>query len=257
MTDITPSDRGRASDELYVGYLRVPRRQKVFLRWAVPTTLWIACGLSFVWARSQHSPGEGTWDTLKPMTLRGVIVARPYPILFTRGVDGEMGAVLLVEMGKRGLGERAVAFDSKTVEVTGWPLERDGRRMLEIEPVESAVVAVAGEVVDAPRVERLGRVALRGEIVDSKCYLGAMKPGEGKTHKECATLCIRGGIPPMLVTGDAGGGRVYYLLRDAAGGPIDPALHALIADPVEVRGELASWGGLRVLSVRAEDVRRL
>ena len=52
----------------------------------------------------------------------------------------------------------------------------------------------------------LGVATLRGEIVDSKCYLGAMKPGDQKTHKACATLCIRGGIPPVLVERLPGGG---------------------------------------------------
>ena len=38
-------------------------------------------------------------------------------------------------------------------------------------------------------------VTLKGEIIDPKCYLGAMKPGGGKTHKACAMRCIAGGIP--------------------------------------------------------------
>lgn len=43
-------------------------------------------------------------------------------------------------------------------------------------------------------------VTLDGELVDSKCYLGTMKPGDGKTHKSCAILCLRGGIPPLFVS---------------------------------------------------------
>ena len=44
-----------------------------------------------------------------------------------------------------------------------------------------------------------GPVTVSGEIVDSKCFLGVMVPGAGKTHKECASLCLRGGIPPAPV----------------------------------------------------------
>src|SRR5690349_19376703 len=62
-------------------------------------------------------------------------------------------------------------------------------------------------------------VSLRGEIVDSKCFLGAMRPGNGKTHKACAMLCIAGGVPPMFVTRDSAGREEYYLLAGPDGGP--------------------------------------
>jgi hypothetical protein len=29
-------------------------------------------------------------------------------------------------------------------------------------------------------------MTLTGEIVDSKCYLGVMNPGQGKVHRDCA-----------------------------------------------------------------------
>ncbi len=61
-------------------------------------------------------------------------------------------------------------------------------------------------------------VTLKGEIIDPKCYLGAMKPGGGKTHKACAMLCISGGVPPMLVTRDANKQETFYLLTTDQGG---------------------------------------
>jgi hypothetical protein len=248
-----------APDELYVGYLPVPPRQKSFLRWAVPAVLWLMCAASFLWARSQHSPGNGVWDQGQPVRVHGTIVARPYPMLLARNPDGKPEFILLVEVGKRGGGQRAAAFDGKRVTVSGWPLNRDGRRMIELEPEDSALTTDAdlGSPDPLPTPLPGGRITLRGEIVDSKCFLGAMKPGEGKTHKECATLCIRGGIPPMFVARDALGHNFYYLLRTPEGGPIDPAIHPLIADPVEVTGELSTWGELRILTVTPADVRRL
>lgn len=256
MPDKSPTT-GR--DEIYVGYLPVPPMQRKFLRWAVPLALWILCAASFLWARSQHSPGPAVWYDGQPVKLRGVIVANPYPILFTEDSDGQSQAILLVEAGKRGSHERFQTLNGRAVTVSGWPLHRDGRRMLELEPSDAAVVAEVGSASSslAPAQKSVGPVTLRGEIVDSKCFLGAMKPGEGKTHKECATLCIRGGIPPMFVTRDAGGAATCYLLLDSTGGPIDPAILPFIADPVEVRGERSEWGRLNILRVRPEDVRRL
>jgi hypothetical protein len=179
--------------------------------------------------------------------------------LFTQDSGGESQAILLVEAGKHGSIQRTAALDSRAATVSGWPLHRDGRRMLELEPIDTAIVADADSPspVLPPAMKSIGPVTLRGEIVDSKCFLGAMKPGEGKTHKECATLCIRGGIPPMFVTRDATGAATYYLLQDPAGGPIDAAIFPFIADPVEVRGEHAEWGHLNILRLRPGDVRRL
>ncbi len=245
--------------EQYVAYRPVQPKQRKFLRWCVPLCLWILCGVSFIWARAQTSPGTAVWDQAKPVTLRGVMVAKPYPILFTYDDAGVQRAVMLVEVGKHGTAGRAEPLDGRAVVVSGWPLHRDGRRILELEPLDSALVA-DGEVITpaaVPPLTRVGTVTLRGEIVDSKCYLGAMKPGEGKTHKECAILCVKGGIPPMFVTRDAAGVATCYLVQDATGGPLDPALYPFIADPIELTGELMMWEGLHVLRVNAAGVKRL
>ncbi len=96
---------------------------------------------------------------------------------------------------------------------------------------------------------------LRGEILDSKCFLGAMRPGEGKTHKECAALCIAGGISPMLITRDERGTATYYLLTNSSGGAMGPEVLPLVADPVEIRGEVEHVGGLLRLRVRGAITR--
>jgi hypothetical protein len=244
--------------EIYVGYLPVPPQQRRFLQWSIPAVLWLVCGAAFLWARSQHEPGAAVWDDGKPVTLRGVLAARPYPILFIDSPSGRPEAVLLVEAGKLGGAHGGAALHGRVVSASGWVLHRDGRRILELEPEAAALSREGdGDNRSLPVAESLGRITLRGEIVDSKCFLGAMKPGEGKTHKECATLCIRGGIPPMLVTRDGRGATSYVLLEGPDGGPLEPAAHPLIGDVVELSGELSEWGGLRVLRVSATDIRRL
>ena len=79
-------------------------------------------------------------------------------------------------------------------------------------------------------------MTLSGEIVDSKCYLGVMKPGEGLTHRACAIRCISGGIPPMLVSADAQGRPVYHLLTDAAGNALARELLPFVGRPVRISG---------------------
>lgn len=246
-------------DELYVGYLPVPPGQRRFLRWMVPTVLWLLCAVTLAWTLTQRSPGTGVWDTGEPVRLHGTIASRPYPILFAEGESGIVEGVLLVGVGKIGIKERVARLEGKPVTVTGWPLRRDGRRMLEIDATDDAIaVSEDGKIArPVPQMRTLGAATLRGEIVDSKCYLGAMKPGEGKTHKECATLCIRGGIPAVLVVRHDAGETKYYLLSGRDGGPLDPEAHRFIADPVEITGEVSDWGGISILRVDPADINRL
>jgi hypothetical protein len=99
---------------------------------------------------------------------------------------------------------------------------------------------------------------LRGEIVDSKCFLGVMVPGQGKTHRACASLCLRGGLPPaLLVEADDGAARLVLLVT-RSGDPIDPAVAADAAgEPIAVRGELARSRGWWTLRTDPATWRRL
>jgi hypothetical protein len=84
-----------------------------------------------------------------------------------------------------------------------------------------------------PALQALGDVSLAGEILDSKCWFGAMRPSSGKVHKACASLCIRGGIPPaFFARGPANQGAL--MIMTTGGRAHGPALLELVADPVRV-----------------------
>lgn len=246
-----------ADAPFYVGYLPVPKRIARFL-WLVviANTAFFIISATLL-ARSMTDPGPAVWNDGKPQRYVGTLVLWPYPILITDGVPR-----LMVEVGKHGVARELGTLQGKLVAASGWTLDRGGQRMIELEPEVGALAAALTEaersaVVTAPKAEALGVVTLRGEIVDSKCYLGAMKPGDQKTHKACATLCIRGGIPPVLVERMAGGGVRCTLLAGPDGGPLEPEAFDRIAEPVEMTGELEILAGLRRLRVRADAIRRL
>src|SRR5262249_28755467 len=147
------------------------------------------------------------------------------------------------------------------VRVRGILLHRDERRMLELAEGDDGLrpITLPEEQLRQlrrPAPQDLGAVTLRGAIVDSKCYLGAMKPGGGKTHKACAALCLAGGVPPMFVTRDPTQQETYYLLAAPDGGPLEPEVFAFVGDPVELSGRRELHGDLHVLKVAATDVRR-
>lgn len=246
----------------YVAYRGLPRAHRRFLMIALPLgALGIAVGAAGL-ALRQPAWGDGFWQTGQASEWTGTLRLEPYPMLIATTPDGTPDAYLLVEMGKFGARDRfrgTPALDGAAVTVRGRELRRDGRRMIEIDPEHPslpAAVRSADSIPKAPRLPDLDAVepvTLRGEIVDSKCDLGAMKPGSGRGHKACAILCIEGGIPPVLVTRDAGGRSDYYLLTDAAGRAwSDTDLDrggALIAEPVVLTGRAGRIGSWRVLRV--------
>ncbi|MEM1329581.1 MAG: hypothetical protein AAGG07_03370 [Planctomycetota bacterium] len=237
-----PQDDGASKgDDFYVGYLPVPWGHSRFLRVAVPVALWVFASVAGVLAFSQRDPGEAVWDTSVVREWTGIVRTDPVPFLET-----DDGPLLIVQVGKIGAQERVSAHADRPAIVRGWSLTRGDRRMIELEPGETAIEPTGPVIEKAATRELAETVSISGEIVDSKCFLGAMKPGNGKGHKACAILCIRGGIPAVVVGTDDAGRTTWAVVY--AGSPILPeAWLDRVAEPVELAGRLESVGGLPVL----------
>jgi hypothetical protein len=124
--------------------------------------------------------------------------------------------------------------------------------------VVAGSVAPTGKASGSELAESAGtQVTLRGEIVDSKCYLGVMNPGQFKPHRACAIQCLSGGIPPILVVRTQGGELGHYLLVGSDGEAINEAVLEFAAEPVEVSGILKSVGDRSVLSIDPGTIKRL
>ena len=98
----------------------------------------------------------------------------------------------------------------------------------------------------APRAESamkaLGAFELVGEIVDGKCYLGVMNPGEGKVHRDCAVRCLSGGIPPLFAADDFEGAPATLVLTDHTQKLLPKTSLPLAAKRVRVRGHVFQVG---------------
>src|SRR5437773_10953915 len=144
----------------------------------------------------------GTYEFGHPKSFSGTIVQRPYPALRLDGVDSIVEPwPLLVAPGKHGADALVRGLEGRHLSLTGTRIQRGAHTMIEVEPASLPSNVSEAASVQAPVL--LGQsdkaaVELTGEIVDSKCFLGVMVPGSGKTHKECASLCLRGGIPPEI-----------------------------------------------------------
>ena len=136
----------------------------------------------------------------------------------------------------------------------------DGKTMIEI--AGGSVQPLDGSEADRlrrltlPADEAVGRVTLMGEIVDSKCFWGVMKPGNLKPHRACAVRCISGGIPPLFLVRDEDGETRQFLLVGAAGEPVNDRILDRIAEPLEITGRLTRRGDLLILSADPDTYRR-
>lgn len=235
----------------YVGYLPVPPAHRRFLSRALPITAAALTIGAVLVAFGQRSPGAGVFEA-SPSSLTGTLIVMPYPML----IDQETGeAVLLVEQGKHGARASLAGLDGTIATCTGLLLHRDGRRMLELVPGADGVVGTGVSMAAGAMLPPGVSTVYHGEILDSKCALGAMKPGDGKAHKACATLCIRGGIPPMFRWIEGGAVR-YALLVTPEGGPANSHVLPYIGEPVTITGRPSGLGSLDVLMLEPGSIRR-
>lgn len=221
-------------DDFYVGYAeKSPASITGRTRIAIFAVFAIGLAAALLLVSGQARFDRGTFEFGIDRTFEGILVERPYPELFVRE-DGGWARHLLVRPGKFGAAAVAEGLDGRRVRITGSRIFNDRVRMIEVHDV----TALDGGS-DLPQGARsLGRMTLRGEIVDSKCHLGVMKPGRGKPHKACATRCIAGGIPPVLRVEDDSGAVDYWLLVSPDGGPVGERILDWIAEPVEITGEV-------------------
>ena len=264
-----------APPEFYVGYLdETPPGISRFARRAVIGLLLLASALGAGLALLLERFDEGVFEYGTVRDYSGELLIDPHPRLLT--ANGPAAGYLLVAEGKHGLDANEPpnapwsAAPSREIQLAGTLIQNPEAAMLEVHslelpeggvdggspaepdspsglgtgglpPARESEGAAAG-VVPPPGAE-VDRLYLRahtlvGEIVDTKCYLGAMKPGRGKPHRDCASLCIRGGIPAALLVRTENGERVLVNLVDFPGRPLGQELLDWVGQPVEVTGLL-------------------
>lgn len=227
--------------EFFVGYLDTPAGLVRFYRVLIPVLLVLAIAVGLWIASSQKSVGEGVWDLSGETQLSGYLTVDPYPVLHLSG--SEPRSVILVQRGKRSANELASPFADQWVSVSGFAISRGAWSMLELRPgAEFTVQTNSGQSELA--MESLGEISLQGEILDSKCFLGVMKPGSGKVHRACAAMCLLGGLPPMFVVSNPAGEQFGYMLTNAAGDSAAIELAELAAVPVRLTGQLERRGDM-------------
>lgn len=243
----------------YIGWQpRMPPRIAAFLRGVVLRRLALALGVALLFASALGPTLPSRFDFGAPREVEGVVASFPYPMLLVprpgAGPSDPPSVWMLVRPFKFGADELFSGLDGHRVRLRGTLAWLDERTLLEVEP--DTVQDLGPAPLDLPE-QRLGTVTLQGEIVDSKCYLGVMNPGNLSVHRDCAARCLSGGIPPSFVVREPGGARRALLLVGAGGEAVGQAALAVVAEPLEITGELVRRGELYVLKADPAGWKRL
>lgn len=244
-------------NDFYVGYLpNAPTVLARFVRRVVVLLGLLTVTVALVLLAGQAPFANSAFEYGKVRSFEGVVVTHPFPTLLVRrpgqvGQQEEYSRYLLVAPGKHGADDLVAGFDGKHVRLQGQLIYREGGTMVEITPGSVTVSDAAPAVAET--IQDVGPVTLAGEIVDSKCYLGVMNPGQGKVHRDCAARCISGGIPPIFVTSDRREQFVLVGLDERALGR--DALREFIAESIQIQGELLETGSMQLLKIDPKALR--
>ncbi len=230
-------------EEFYVGYAaKAPDALGRKLRVVVICLLTGSVAVAALLSMSQLPFPLSKFEFQRYRQHQGNIIGKPYPLLIS-----DTGPFLLVAPGKHGADH---LVDGRTgTSLQGALIERDGMRTLEIIP-ESM------QSMDMPPLrnesQQLGNATLIGTIVDTKCYMGVMNPGEGKVHRDCAARCISGGIPPGFLVKDALGKAKVLLLSAEEHKPIRELAAKFAGEPITLSGRLIRSAKLLFFEVGPE-----
>lgn len=199
--------------------------------------------------------------------ITGIYYDSPYPMIIANpgGLPEDISTdILLVGFGKFGarstmddIQAKHGSLNGHQITIQGTLIYGDNKTLLELTKgtdsyiSKSAQAAIPHEI-STQRVDR----QMMGEILDPKCYFGAMKPGEGKIHKSCAIRCISGGIPPVF-RHDIHGNQSsyeYYLLVGLDGESINDQILKYIAEEIRITGQSVPYHTWQVLYIDPNEV---
>jgi hypothetical protein len=249
-------------NEFYVGYQ--PKAPAGIRRRVVAVVLLlmiVAAVAGVVFSRSQRTLASATFEYGSPRTFEGLVQRDPYPMLLVKrpghvSAGDDFSRYLLVATGKHGANQQLAGYGGASVRLSGQLIYRDNLTMLEV--VSGSLTRIPGADTIVPESILIGTRSVVGEIVDTKCYLGVMNPGQGKVHRDCAARCISGGLPPALATRDFDGKPAMLLLADSANKPL-PLSEFIdrVGQPVRVEGAVSKSGDMLLLQTRRAKINPL
>ncbi len=246
------------SEDFYIGYLpKMPKNTAKVIKIFVALAFITAIGLGVISWIGQKPFAKSIFEFGTIKDFEGTIQADGVPFLLVEKKDKNNGLPTferfpLVSEGKHGFD--AKQFDGQKVKLKGTRIYRGDLQMIEV--VENSVEKLSANPIEE-KAENLGKFTLKGEIVDSKCYLGVMNPGQSKPHRDCAVACLRGGIPPLFVVKDFQGNVSELWLLSEKGEAVNKEILDFVAEPVEISGEVSRKGDQLFFKINPQQIKRI
>lgn len=255
--------------EYFIGWQNsLPKSYLKAIRSFVFPAFTLSLFFGIVFTITQKHLANSSFDYNHPLTLAGAVNIYPFPHLrYIQGKDiygnPTYALIPLVNTNKFGADEILQTWCARQKGepcqgvITGGILQRDDRRAMELSGGITSLDIKTDLSVPTGAIVKLSDTVLMGEIVDPKCYLGAMNPGEGKPHRSCAIRCISGGIMPVLVWKIDQNKKEYAVLTGEKGKPINQEVLFALGEPVKISGKLYQIDNWYWFEIKITDIIRL
>ena len=246
-------------DEFYVNYASVPNSYRKFLWRFIPFIVAgvILFALVLPGVHNQFNKGQiqGTFE------IEGLLVDNPLPHLIVPrpgDTDDNVGfsRYLLTGPGKTAPKKTVLEHVDQWVNLKGNVVSRNHLSVIAARSAEPAATPEDVSINPDDSIS-LGEFSLTGEILDSKCYPGVMKPGQSKTHRACAIRCISGGVPAVFRVQNNRDEIMYFLLTDRQGETVNDRILDLVADPIQITGQVIQYDDMFVIQADPITYKRL
>lgn len=233
----------------FVGWMGLPRGLGPFVAAVIGAIAAIDVVLAALVFSAQPPRHTGFWGDGEE-AFEGVLVTRPYPLVRVPASAGHPArAILLADEWKFGLPLGPEFKDGQWVRVQGYAIRRRDVTVVQVDAKLQILSAGGGPAM--PALRDRGTETLTGEIVDSKCWTGAMNPGDGKAHKGCGALCLLGGIPALFISRTAAGAMHWYVLADPKGDTLGEGIRDRVGEPLTLTGSVSDAADLHEFRVAA------
>ena len=257
----------KPTDQFFIGWLNNVdiNTKKAVARFVFPAVL-VGFVFLFSFTVMQKKIANAVYRYNEVAEYTGFVSNNPFPhILFTKGKDvfgNPVHEVLpLVNAWKFGadslINQWRSKYSSGLATLKGTIIIRDSVQAMELTSKENAFQTPNSPVsYFKPNIQKIGLVTIKGEIIDPKCYLGAMNPGEGKPHRSCAIRCISGGIMPMITYAE-NNQKKYAVLLGENGEKINSKVLDYVAEAIEIKGMLYQYENWNYIYINTNFIKRL
>jgi hypothetical protein len=249
------------NDEFYIGWQN--NAPTGYAKWT-KRVIWVLFAIFILvgalMVMNQRGFIASTYEKNRFRILEGILITGPIPCLkILAGTDAQgvqhFERVLLVGIGKKSAAPMLHALKKqlkqpiagKALRLKGKLIYFDGVLAFELGGQASLFQGYSKLKITSTLPRLLGKTQLNGEILDPKCYLGVMRPGEGKPHRSCAIRCIAGGIPPFFKSSTKEDYHQYFFVLDKNGRPINREIAPYVADEIQICGQVEKWDNWYIL----------